>query len=578
MADFGGGTSDFSKIDINATLIGGEDIVRYELAGRNITGLQQFGGQDITKTIQMDFMNQIKQSIGKKWNKLQSEDIEDLELRLFQEAETVKHFLCNSVSFERRFRFEKANYMLIMTQSRLKEINKHHIETITKEVLNCIDGDNIDQLFFVGGSAEVPFVIETVTQLVSDKCEIVRINNKRDLVARGASIIQFIRNQTDPFISFQQINSFDLGFGCSDGTMVPLISRGDSIPFHQTKPRDYKNPDTNDHCWLNIYEGNSPFTAQCNLIGSQKVPFGKVHKARKYLMKVTAELDNYGILKTSVKPSSDLSKVLAIFTMDLGSQGKFGCESVEKKEEYAQSRKQFQETRRKIDNYQDEYFCLLPKLIANGAESRLIKKWDKWRKNITCLEEWDQLIKSMKAILITYENTNDENSNESDDEAEMNIDSDSDGMSQLIDEEEIQTSDVPDAPNESKTESDHNHNKKSVQNKTNSSVDDQTTSKITKPTISEDQTESQNNNDHNKNDKNKKFHPSPSTNVVIKNEVDNNNVKKDGHKKTVQFQHPIEEIITETIDVDENNHESTSDIIVQRQRKRRSKRIAQIKR
>ena len=53
VADFGGGTSDFSKIDINGSITAGEDKVKYELAGRNITGLQQFGGQDASKSMQI---------------------------------------------------------------------------------------------------------------------------------------------------------------------------------------------------------------------------------------------------------------------------------------------------------------------------------------------------------------------------------------------------------------------------------------------------------------------------------------------------------------------------------------------
>lgn len=52
-------------------------------------------------------------------------------------------------------------------------------------------------------------------------------------------------------------------------------------------------------------------------------------------MQGTAELDNHEIFKTTVRPSSDQRSVISTYTMDLGSQGKFSCEALEKKEEYA---------------------------------------------------------------------------------------------------------------------------------------------------------------------------------------------------------------------------------------------------
>ena len=133
--------------------------------------------------------------MGKKWDKLEDADVEEIELSLLKEADNVKHFLCNSLSHITRFRFQKVTYDLIMTQSRLKQINSKHVDSITKQLKACIDGDDVDQLFFVGGSSEIPFIIGTVKGLVTKNCDVVRINNKKNLVARGASIMQFIRNQ-----------------------------------------------------------------------------------------------------------------------------------------------------------------------------------------------------------------------------------------------------------------------------------------------------------------------------------------------------------------------------------------------
>ena len=67
--------------------------------------------------------------------------------------------------------------------------------------------------------------------------------------------------------------------------------------------------------------------------------------------------------------------MISIYAVNLESQSKFGCESLEKKEEYAQSRKQYQEQRRKIDNYEDQYFHLVDELNGYDTEGNLLKKW-----------------------------------------------------------------------------------------------------------------------------------------------------------------------------------------------------------
>ena len=41
--------------------------------------------------------------MGKKWDKLENEDVEEIKLSSLKEAEIVKHFLCNSISHKRRF-------------------------------------------------------------------------------------------------------------------------------------------------------------------------------------------------------------------------------------------------------------------------------------------------------------------------------------------------------------------------------------------------------------------------------------------------------------------------------------------
>ena len=229
-----------------------------------------------------------------------------------------------------------------MTNSKFKQNNADHIKLIGIQARDCIGKEQIDQLLFVGGSSELPFIMECVQQCVSSECEIVQINNKRDLVARGAAYVSVIRNQTDPVTSFQQINSFNLGFGTLSGRMVSLIQRGDPIPFNQITPRHYTNPDTSRHCRISIYEGNSAMTSGCTFVGAQEVVFGSTKKQGTFKMKVTAKLDDYGIFRAT-------GKDLATFSIDLGSHAKFASELTETKEEYNRDSKKYQEEKRRLD-------------------------------------------------------------------------------------------------------------------------------------------------------------------------------------------------------------------------------------
>ena len=61
---------------------------------------------------------------------------------------------------------------------------------------------------------------------------------------------------------------------------------------------------------------------------------------------------------------------------------------MKKKEECFQSRKQLQEQRRKIDNYQDQSFYLLDKLNAFDTDGNLIRNWNTWRMNVGSLKNW----------------------------------------------------------------------------------------------------------------------------------------------------------------------------------------------
>ena len=218
VADFGGGTSDFSKLELNGSIKKDSDEVSWRFVGTAISGIQQFGGQDITQSIYNDLIKQVTDAtVQSEKAELTKEDHKIMTEQLLVIAETAKKRLSLRKIWKGEFRWNRNKYLLKMNQARVKHLNQKHIKVIKEKIAECIQEDKIDELLMVGGSSEVPFIKQTLKEVVGTECNIQVIRQGRDLIAHGAAYIGQIIANKNLNIQFQQINAFDLGIGLDGG-------------------------------------------------------------------------------------------------------------------------------------------------------------------------------------------------------------------------------------------------------------------------------------------------------------------------------------------------------------------------
>ena len=293
VADFGGGTSDFSKLVLSGNVNKDNEEVYWRFEGNAISLIQYFGGQDITRIIQIDLILQILQAMNDlERAALDEEDRTIMKQQIYKLAETAKKRLSLNQTWEYQYRWEHKNYSLCMSQAHLKYLNTEHIQLIKKRVKKCIQEDQINQLLMVGGSAEVPFIKETLRDLVGPNCNIETVRQGRDMIAHGAAYIGQIVANKYLNIQFHQITAFDLGIGLSKGKMLHLIRKGDPIPITKTDTKIYVNDKAANCVNLRIYEGNSEYTKNNICIGKTLIDFGAHYKKHEYKVKITAALNN----------------------------------------------------------------------------------------------------------------------------------------------------------------------------------------------------------------------------------------------------------------------------------------------
>ena len=135
VADFGGGTSDFSKLILSGNLNETTQKVKWRFEGMSISGIQQFGGQDITQTIQMDLVSQIlcKMTI-KERDELTEEDHGEIKCDIWKQAEKAKTRLSSRKIWKGYYRWNKNKYELVMSQAKVTKLNEKHIELIKERV------------------------------------------------------------------------------------------------------------------------------------------------------------------------------------------------------------------------------------------------------------------------------------------------------------------------------------------------------------------------------------------------------------------------------------------------------------
>ena len=390
VADFGGGTSDFSKLELNGSIGDDDEEVSWRFVGTAISGIQQFGGQDITTTIEKDLIKQIMEAMGEsKKNELDEEDQNIIKCEISEMAETAKKRLSCRKVWKNQYRWNRNKYDVNMSQARLKHLNKDHITLIEKRVKECIQDDQIDQLLMVGGTSEVLFIKETLKELVGPDCIIEVVRQGRDMIGYGAAYIGQIIANKDLKIQFQQINAFDLGVGLSKGRMLHLITKGCSIPFSRTDSKVYSNTQRANNITINVYEGNSEFTQENVRIGEIKIKYDRYYEKEEHKVRISASLNNNGLLQICVY-KSDGNETIGKFERHLGIQT--NLISTEMKQRI-KAQKDANAHRLYIENLEDDFEEIIMELLdTNNVDKQKINEFRSLARECRTVKEWSTLI------------------------------------------------------------------------------------------------------------------------------------------------------------------------------------------
>jgi molecular chaperone DnaK (HSP70) len=177
---------------------------------------------------------------------------------------------------------------------------------------------DLDAILLVGGSTRIPLVSRMLLEHFGRGPEFVRSDANPDtLVARGAAIVanrfapsedfdlarrpdaaQLNADQDDEY-EITYITEHTLGVGVQDGRVDPLIPRGTNIP--RRADNTYINPEDATELRCPIYQGESPYVYDNQLVGEVILTDIEPRPAGFHHFKVTFSLDINGLLDVHVK-------------------------------------------------------------------------------------------------------------------------------------------------------------------------------------------------------------------------------------------------------------------------------------
>ena len=270
VVDIGGGTTDFSLNIVRGWVTDGQ--ARWNIDNVNVNGLRFFGGQDISNAIKNRMLEYAREK--------HKEEVPDDQLDYISgKAELMKKKLTKKIGHAINVRFKngkKCEFKL--TQHELQYLMRDKMQKFNEKLQACTEDRKIDIVLIVGGSSSVPMIIEAVQTHVKNS-KIVKIDNPRDAVAKGAAIASFYRsnrNINNKYV-FNERNTFNIGIGvCRNNQkniMYPIIQAGDGIPFCK-EHKGFSNKYAvvkGEVVVAPIFEGEDPCTLNNTRIGSVKM-------------------------------------------------------------------------------------------------------------------------------------------------------------------------------------------------------------------------------------------------------------------------------------------------------------------
>lgn len=282
--DYGAGTLDLTILEIEKD---NTDIENMYCEVLGIYGDNNFGGIDITKKIyktmfmDSDIDTNLKMKIS-----------EDMKIMLSSQGNAT--YYCNEL--DRTFEYSYDTFILQLQEFRDK------IYSIIDKILEVskLNKDQIDEIILVGGSFKIPYFRKQISDYFNKIINQVRvkISNKEHLlyediaVSLGASVYGYFNEMSKDVTLIERL-PLSIGIETQNNEVTKLIERNTIIPITKTKiftPEQYGQK----YVEINIYQGESLFTKNCQHIGTFKlIDIPANHPS----IFVSIKIDNNGLIK-----------------------------------------------------------------------------------------------------------------------------------------------------------------------------------------------------------------------------------------------------------------------------------------
>jgi heat shock protein 1/8 len=305
--DMGGGTFDVSLLTID------DGVFEVKATAGNV----HLGGSDLDQRLVEHCIKEFKQK-----NKVDISENKRALRRLNAAAERAKRTLSTTTTSDIEIDSLQDGIDFSTKISRAKfeslcmDIFNDTLDPV-KQVLSDakISKDKVNEIVLVGGSTRIPKIKELLSAFFNGKklCESI---NPDEAVAYGAavqaSILSGNKDNKTAEIVLLDVNPLSLGVETAGGIMATLIKRGTTIPCKQTQTFSTAS-DNQPGISCCVYEGERPFTRDCNLLGKFQLNGIPPMPRGMPQIEITYAVDANGILQVgAVEKSTGKSEQITI--------------------------------------------------------------------------------------------------------------------------------------------------------------------------------------------------------------------------------------------------------------------------
>lgn len=291
--DMGGGTFDVSILSIDGEM--------YFV--KAIGGDIHLGGEDFNNKILDYFLNEIKRD-----HDLDLSENKVAISKLLRECETAKIALSTRTvaSVQVKSLIAGSDFKSSMTRACFEDLNadffKKAVKIVEKTIVDAkLKKTDIDEVVMVGGSTYIPKVREMLQECFPGK-KLDTIVKPDEAVAHGAAV--FASTLAGDEMEGNDLVLIDvtprsLGVAHRGGFFYKLIHQGSPIPFQKSCSMFSTAADNQTSVTIAVFEGESKWIAQNNLLGKFTLSGLTKAPARELRIKVLFEIDSDGILSVS---------------------------------------------------------------------------------------------------------------------------------------------------------------------------------------------------------------------------------------------------------------------------------------